>query len=74
MKTTYERFIEANNKLFKCFESVPQDKWSKMSSEEQSSLCHTEKEAVSQFLSTNQVAFANLLKERLDIISKPHHQ
>ena len=74
MNTTYEKFIDANNKLFNCFESVPQEKWTKMSSEEQSSLCHAEKEAVSQFLSTNKVGFANLLKERIEIISQPHHQ
>ena len=72
MKTTYERFIEANNKLFKCFETVPQDKWNKMSGEEQNSLCHSEREAVQSFLVNGSVGFQNLVKERLDIVSHAH--
>jgi len=68
MKTTYEKFIEANNKLFKCFESVSADKWSALSSDEQNNLCSAEREAVSQFLANNQVGFRNLIKERLEIL------
>lgn len=73
MKTTYERFIEANTKLFKCFESVPHDEWNALSHEEQGSLCHSEKAEVQEFLTNGSVGFASLLKERLDIVShKPH--
>lgn len=61
MKTTYERFIEANHKLIKCFEAVNQEKWSKLSGDEQGQLCHVERDAVKSFLATNQVGFAALL-------------
>lgn len=30
MKTTYEKFIEANEKLFKCLEAVNADKFGKL--------------------------------------------
>ncbi len=61
MNTTYERFIEANHNLIKCFETVGKDKWSKLSAQEQGQLCSSEKEAVRSFLANNQVGFAALL-------------
>ena len=65
MKTTYEKWIEANTKLFACFEGTSQASWEKLAPKEQESLCFAEKEAVSSFLKENQVGFANILKERI---------
>ncbi len=70
MKTTYEKFLDANNKLMKCFESVPQDKWKKMSADEQSSLCSSEREAVKSYFTSNSVGFRNLINERMEIIKQ----
>jgi uncharacterized protein YbcC (UPF0753/DUF2309 family) len=70
MKTTYEKFIEANNKLSKCFEGVNQERWNKLSANDQNKVCHSEKEAVRSFFLTNQVGFANLLNERIAIVNQ----
>ena len=72
MKTTYERFLEANEKLFKCFEAVPIDRYNKMAVADQDAICSTEREAVAQFLVNNQVSFRNLITERLES-TKPQH-
>ena len=65
MKTAFEKFIEANNALSKCYEATPVDKWRQLSHTEQDALCQAERSAVQSFLSSNQVSFANLIKERL---------
>jgi len=74
MKTTYEKFIDANNKLVKCFESVHVDKWNKMSAADQGSLCKKESEEVRGYLKNNQVGFAGLIKERLSTARGEHQQ
>lgn len=66
MKTAFERYIEANNNLSKCYEAVPFDKWSGFSAQQKEDLCRAERETVRSFLTTNQVGFANLIKERLE--------
>ena len=66
MKTTFERFIEANNALSKCYQATPVDKWRQLSATEQNSLCLAERESVNGFLVNNQVGFANIIKERLE--------
>jgi hypothetical protein len=65
MKTAFERFIEANNALSKCYEATPVDKWRQLSHVEQDGLCQAEKVAVQSFLSSNQVNFSHIIKERL---------
>ena len=70
MKTTFERFIEANNALSQCYQATPVDKWRQLSATEQSSLCLAERNAVNGFLSSNQVTFANIIKERLELAGK----
>ena len=65
MKTSYEKFIEANLALSKCYEAVPFDKYKAFSQQQQQELCHAERETVRGFLANNQVAFANLIQERL---------
>ncbi len=65
MKTAFEKFIEANNALSKCYQATPVDKWRQLSHADQDALCHAEKVAVQSFLVNNQVGFANILKERL---------
>ena len=75
MKTTYERFIEANHRLIQCFEGIPVDRYNSMSVDEQNGLCQRERDTVAGFLTNNQVGFANILKERLESIngsSKQH--
>lgn len=71
MKTTYEKFIEANNKLVKCFEAVSVERFQKLSHPEQDTLCHSERESVKAFLVKNEVSIANLVRERLEAGS--HH-
>jgi hypothetical protein len=66
MKTAFEKFIEANNALQKCYAATPVDKWRALSASEQGALCQDERESVRGFLVNNQVGFANLLKERLE--------
>ena len=65
MKTTYEKWIEANHKLNKCFESVAADRFKKLAQAEAEALCATERAAVASFLQNNSLTFPNLLKERL---------
>ena len=65
MKTTYERFIEANNRLAKCYEGTPMDKWNKLSTAAQDALCIKESNEVAEILRNNQVDFKHLLQERL---------
>ena len=65
MKTAYERYIEANNNLAKCYGATSADQWKQLSAAQQEGLCKTERDAVANFLSSNQVSFANIIKERL---------
>ena len=71
MKTTYELYLEANARLFKCFESVSEDQYKALSHQEQEQLCHSERQEVSTFLSNDSLRFGNLLQERLNLV-KPH--
>ena len=66
MKTSFEKFIEANANLSKCFEAVPFDKYSTFTAEQKNTLCRTESDAVRAFLNNGQVGFANMIKERLE--------
>ena len=70
MKTTYEKWIEANHKLNKCFESVSMDKFKTMSDSEQKTLCKSEKDAVANFLTNNSIGFKQLLQERIDALNQ----
>lgn len=65
MKTTYEKWIEANHKLNKCFEAIPADRFKKLAQAEADVLCATEKAAVVAFLKNNSITFPHLLKERM---------
>jgi hypothetical protein len=65
MKTSFEKYIEANLALSKCYEAVPFDKYKSFSHQQQEDLCKAERETVRGFLTSNQVAFANLIQERL---------
>ena len=67
MSSTYVRWIEANQRLIKCFESVDQSSWQALSVAEQDQLCHSERQEVQSFLVNNQIGFANLIKERLHL-------
>jgi hypothetical protein len=69
MNTTYERFVQANQKLIKCFDAVPADKYNKLSSDEQGALCSSEKKVVQTFLASNELSFSNLLRERINIVN-----
>lgn len=65
MKTAFERYIEANNALTKCYQAVSFDTYKALAAPQQNELCKAERDAVQGFLKSNQVAFANLLQERL---------
>ena len=65
MKTAYERYIEANNALAACYSATSADQWKALSSSQQENLCKAERDAVTSFLNSNQVTFANIIKERL---------
>ncbi len=65
MKTAFERYIEANNALAKCFGAVSVDTYKSWSAAQQADLCKAEKETVRGFLTSNQVGIANLIQERL---------
>ena len=65
MKTAYERYIEANNNLAKCYGATSADQWKQLSASQQEGLCKAERDAVTSFLNSNQVNFANIIKERL---------
>lgn len=65
MKTAFEKWIEANNALQKCFEGVNAERFNALSHKDQDALCHDEREAVKSFLTNNQITFASILKERL---------
>jgi len=66
MKTTFEQFITANNALTKCFEAVPFETYQGYSQAQKDGLCKAERQAVSDFLSSGKIGFANLIKERLE--------
>ncbi len=65
MKTAFERYIEANNALAKCYQATSLDQWKALSHAQQESLCKAERDNVTSFLNNNQVTFANIIKERL---------
>ena len=65
-KTAYERYIEANNNLAKCFQAVSVSQYQSFSAQQKNELCAAERDAVRSFLASNQVGFANLIKERLE--------
>jgi hypothetical protein len=65
MKTAFERYIEANNALAKCYQGTSVDQWKALSASQQEGLCKAERDAVTGFLASNQVTFANIIKERL---------
>lgn len=75
MKTTYEKWIEVNNKLKKCFDGVPADKFNKLSAHEADAVCSTEKAAVLSFIQNGSLTFPALLKERMAAVglSTQHH-
>ncbi len=73
MKTTYEKWIEANQKLIACMDGISHDKWSKYSPVEQSAICTKDKLAVSAFLKNNSISFKNLLQERIQATSGSAH-
>ena len=60
-KTSYEQWIEANTKLNKCYESYTAEVVGRLAPKDQLGLCSSEKEAVRKFLTSNKVAFANLV-------------
>ncbi len=66
-KTAFERYIEANSALSKCYEAVSFDKYQALSAQQQNDLCKAERDTVLDMLRTNQVSFASLIKERLDV-------
>ena len=68
MKTVYERFLEANTRLWECYEAVAPSSWEEMGAGEKRDVCKDERESITEFLSGNEIKFANLIKERLDIV------
>ncbi len=68
MNSTYERFVEANKKLYECYEKVAPIAWEQMGTEEKYNLCKDERNTVIEFLNNNELRFSNLLKERLEIV------
>ena len=68
--STYEKFIEANNKLRECFEGVKPKAFESMSPFEQENVCGDEKTAVRDFLSNGSLSFRSLVQERIDILDK----
>jgi len=65
MKTAFERYIEANNTLTKCYEGVSFDTYKALAAPQQAEICKTERDTVQGFLKSNQIAFANIIQERL---------
>ena len=53
MKTAFERYIEANNALAKCYQGTSIDQWKALSAAQQESLCKNERDAVTSFLNSN---------------------
>lgn len=66
MKTTFEQYINANNSLAKCFEAVPFETYKGYTQAQKDGLCKSERQAVSDFLNSGKLGFANLIKERLE--------
>lgn len=75
MKTVYERWIDANQKLTKCYSAFPADKYNKLAAAEADAVCLTEKKAVLSFLEDGSITFPAILKERLAStgVSAPQH-
>jgi hypothetical protein len=65
MKTAFERYIAANNALAACYQATSFETYQKLSHSEQGNLCKSERDAVTAFLNSNQVTFANIIKERI---------
>ena len=65
MKTAFERYIEANNALAACYQGTSLDQWKQLNASQQENLCKAERDAVTSFLASNQVTFANIIRERL---------
>ena len=72
MKSTYEKWIEANQKLNSCMEGIADDKYSAYSPAEQNATCLKEKLEVGSYLKNNSISFKFLLQERLQATGANH--
>ena len=68
--SSYEQFIAANEKLFKCMEDAQLESVQKMSEADQMKVCRAEGDAVAQFLKQDQVNFRSLLAARLGALKQ----
>ncbi len=65
MSSVLEKWIEVNQNLFKCYEAVKPDSFDKMAAADQGKLCANERKAVQTMLSSHDLDFATIAKERL---------
>ena len=61
--STYEQFIAANERLFKCMDEAKDVKG--LSAADQAGICREEGNAVAAFLKNDQVNFRSLLDARI---------
>ena len=70
MSTNYEHFVQANQALLDCFASVSAEQYSSMNDADQQNVCKAETNAVRDSLRSGNIAFKNILQERLRAFDK----
>ena len=65
MSSVFEKWIEANDRLVKCYDAVSADQYKALSAKDQGLLCQSEKEQVRSFLKNDQIHFRNIIQERI---------
>ena len=65
MSTNYEKYVAANHALLSCMAAVPADEFKAMSAADQGKVCLTEVTAVKDLLSSGNLSFGAILKERI---------
>ena len=68
--STYEKYIEANDKLMECYANTEPVDYEKMTPFEKEGVCKSERETVAQFISSGSLTFKSLVAERIAFLDK----
>ena len=63
--STYQRFIQAKEAIFKCMESMTTEQYQSLGASAQETVCRSEGEKVASFLQNDSVHFKALLDESI---------
>jgi hypothetical protein len=65
-KPAFQEFVEANQALLNCYNSISQEDFKKQGE----SVCGSQRERVKDILRSNQLVMSNLVRERVEILHR----